>query len=96
MREFDVDAEFIRGGLTRDKIDEYQIETRKTKPSKHSAVFIGDSAELDALHPKILRSIVKRCIDRHVDMDAFRRLAGIEEAERQTLTTITNNLRHAS
>ena len=96
MREFDVDAEFIRGGLTRDQIDEYQIETRKTKPSKHSAGFIGDSAELDALHPKILRSIVKRCIERHVDMDAFRRLAGIEEAERQTLTTITNNLRHAS
>ena len=96
MREFDVvDAEFIRGGLTRDQIDEYQIETRKTKPSKHSAGFVGDSAELDALHPAILKQILTDCIEDNIDMEAFDKLKGVEEAEKKTLATITNNLRHA-
>jgi len=96
MREFDVHAEFIRGGLTPEQIEGHAITTRETKKSTHSKGFRGDSAELDALHPKILKDIVRQCIERHVDMDAFRRLAGIEEAEKQTLMTITNNLRHAS
>ena len=96
MREFDVHADFIRGGLTPEQIAEYNVATRKTKKSTHSKGFVGKSAELDALHPRILKSLVRRCIEQHMDMDAFHRLTGIEEAEKQTLATIANNLRHAS
>lgn len=95
MREFNVNAEFIRGGLTLEQIEGYAIATRETKKSTHSKGFVGESAEMDALHPNILKSIVRRCIELHVDMDAFHRLTGIERAEKETLKTITNNLRHA-
>lgn len=98
MREFGVDASFIRGGLTLEQIEQYGVEMRETKHSKHSQSlnFQGDSAELDALHPNILKEIVRSCIESYINRDEFNRLKGIETAERQTLERIKNNLRHAS
>lgn len=98
MREFGVNATFIRGGLTMEQIEEYGVEMRETKKSKHSKSlnFTSDSAELDALHPSVLKKILYECIETNIDMQEFSRLQGIEEAERKTLETIKKNLRHAS
>lgn len=96
MRDFGVKAEFIRPCLTPDQIDEYSVTTRPTKQSNHSKQFRGASAELDALHPRILKQIIRNCIEQHIDADAYARLKGIEEAEKSTLMNIRNNLRHAS
>jgi hypothetical protein len=95
MREFGVKAEFIRAGLTPDQIEKYKVLTRPTKESKHSRNFKGESAELDALHPRILEELIKKCILAHVDMKAFMRLQDVEFEEVATLRKITNNLRHA-
>lgn len=95
MREFGVKAEFIRPCLTVDQIEEYNVTTRPTKESKHSMSFIGESAELDALHPAILKEIIKNCIETHVDNEEYSRLLAIERAEKETLKQITNNMMHA-
>lgn len=96
MREFGVKAEFIRPCLTVDQIEEYNVATRPTKVSNHSKQFVGESAELDALHPRILKQIIRSCIEQHIDEEYLMRVRGIEQAEKETLTKITNNLRHAS
>lgn len=95
MRQFGVKAEFSRPCLTLEQIEKYNVATRRTKKSNHSKGFVGQSAELDALHPRILKEIVRECIMRHIDIDAYRRFQGIEEAERETLRRITNNMMQA-
>jgi len=96
MREFGVKAQFIRPCLTPDQIEKHNVIMRPTKQSNHSKGFEGDSAELDALHPRILKNILRECIEQHIDPVEFDRLKGIEAAEKQTLERIQNNLRHAS
>lgn len=96
MKEFGVKAEFIRAGLTPEQIEEYHVITRETKESKHSKNFKGESAELDALHPRILKKIIRDCLFNHIDKDAFNRLLAVEYAERDTLRKIANNLRHGT
>jgi 5S rRNA maturation endonuclease (ribonuclease M5) len=96
MREFGVKAQFIRPCLTPDQIEDFNVIMRPTKKSNHSRDFVGDSAELDALHPRILKSIVRNCIDLHIDQDAYQKLKNIEAVEKETLKKIADNLRYAS
>ena len=96
MREFGVKAQFIRPCLTPDQIEEHNVIMRPTKQSNHSKEFIGDSAELDALHPRILKDIVRSCIEPHIDQEAYQKLKNIELVEKETLRKIANNLRYAS
>ncbi len=96
MREFGVVAEFIRPCLTGNQIEQHNVATRPTKVSNHSKQFIGESAELDALHPRILKQIIRSCIEQHIDKAYLEQVRGIEQAEKETLTKITNNLRYAS
>lgn len=96
MREFGVQAEFIRPCLTPEQIEQYNVITRPTKKSNHSKDFEGESAELDALHPTVLKNIIRDCITPHIDQRSYERLKGIEAAEKETLSKIINNLRYAS
>lgn len=96
LKEFGVKAEFVRPCLTPEQIEFYKVATRPTKVSNHSKNFIGESAELDALHPTILKQIVRSCIEQHIDQVEYEKIKGIEQAEKQTLETIQKNLRYAS
>jgi len=96
MREFGVQAEFVRACLTPEQIEQYDVITRPTKESNHSREFVGESAELDALHPRTLKQIIRDCIMPHIDQGSYERLKNIEEVEKETLNKIINNLRYAS
>lgn len=96
MKEFKVKAHFERVCLNSDQIEEYSVATRPTKKSNHSRGFVGECAELDALHPVILQNIIRDTLAQHVDEAALTRLQDIERAERATLEKIVNNLMHAS
>lgn len=97
MKEFGVThkATFHYEALTRGQINEYDLPTRPTKNSKHSKNWNDDSVELDALDPEVLQSMVERCIKSHIDPGHLHRMEITEQAEKETLETIINNLGQA-
>ena len=54
--------------------------------------FKGDSVEVDAIAPRVLKQLVRDCIEQHIDHDTLKRTRAIEAAERDTLQTILDNL----
>lgn len=92
VREFAPDAEiyFERVAVTEDQIEEWSLPTRPTKKTdSRSKTFAGDSVEVDAISPAMLRGLVRGCIDRHMDYFALERLREVEQAERETLLRIS-------
>jgi hypothetical protein len=87
LREFAPDAEihFERIAVLPWQIEEWSLPTRPTKRDKnmHAKTFKGDSVEVDAIEPTKLRSMVRECIEQHVDMDALDVLKTAEESEKQ-------------
>jgi hypothetical protein len=63
------------------------LPTRPTKRdgNTHAQTFEGDSVELDALPPRVLRSMVRKVIEQHVSPVATEALRAAEESERQVL-----------
>src|SRR5262249_20399877 len=49
----------------------------------------GDSVEVDAIEPALLREMVRDCIERHIDHDALARLREVEAKERETLLEVS-------
>jgi hypothetical protein len=83
-----------RVALLREHIWQYGLPTHPTKTfddgkgNRHAKNFRGDSVELDALRPDILRSMVRNVILRHMkqkDVDALR---AKEDRERAILRTM--------
>lgn len=71
--------DFERVAVNPDQIAEMNLPTRPTKKSdSRAAGFAGDSVELDAIEPDVLRQMVNDSIERYVD---HRQLAVIREAE---------------
>lgn len=71
--------------VTQDQIDAYDLPTRPTKETdSRSRNFYGESVEVDALPPSVLREIARDCITQHVDDDAMERTRQVEEAERES------------
>jgi hypothetical protein len=69
------DLHFERVAVTRDQIDEMDLPTRPTKKSDSRAKnFEGDSVEVDAIEPDILREMAEQCVVQHVDQDAYDRM----------------------
>jgi hypothetical protein len=94
LREFapDADIEFERVAVTRRQIAEMNLPTRPTKRTDSRAKgFIGESVEVDAIPPKVLRQIVGDCITQHVDDDAYDVLLKAEESERAALLSLINS-----
>jgi hypothetical protein len=78
--------------VTQDQIDAYDLPTRPTKETdSRSRNFHGESVEVDALPPSVLREIARDCITQHVDDDAMERTRQVEEAEQETLTRIAEH-----
>ncbi|HEV2881080.1 MAG TPA: hypothetical protein VGX24_07360 [Pyrinomonadaceae bacterium] len=94
LREFapDADIEFERVAVTREQISSMKLPTRPTKRTDSRAKgFIGESVEVDAIPPKVLRQIVSQCITQHIDNDAYDVMLKAEESERTTLMSLIGN-----
>lgn len=70
LPRFGVDVNFIRVGLNQSQIEQYNLSTRKTKRSKKKPYkwFVGDSCDLDSLHPDTLTEMVESCILNHISI----------------------------
>jgi hypothetical protein len=94
LREFapDADIEFERVAVTREQIAEMKLPTRPTKWTDSQAKsFVGESVEVDAIPPKVLRQLVSECITQHIDDDAYDVLLKAEESEPATLLSLISN-----
>ncbi|GJE14442.1 hypothetical protein FOHLNKBM_5517 [Methylobacterium longum] len=89
LREFCPEAEFTveRVSLTEAQITEHRLPTRPTKRegNRHAKGFEGESVELDALHPRILKAMVTEVIERHIPASSLAALRVAEESEREHL-----------
>jgi len=76
-----------RVALTQAHIAEHNLPTRPTKRdgNTHAHGFEGDSVELDALPPRVLRNMVHKVIKQHISPRALRQLRVAEESERSIL-----------
>jgi len=76
-----------RVALTEAQIRRYRLPTRPTKRdgNTHAAKFVGDSVELDALPPHVLRDMVRLVIEQHVSPQQTKALRAAEDSERRLL-----------
>jgi hypothetical protein len=76
-----------RVALTEAHIAEFDLPTRPTKRdgNTHARSFEGDSVELDALPPHVLRDMVREVIERHITPRDLEVLRVAEESERQLI-----------
>ena len=94
LREFAPDAEihFERLAVLPKQIRDWNLPTRPTKKSDSRAkLFKGDSVELDAIHPDMLRQIVQEAIEQHLPEHQLETLEVAEESEREILQMFTQN-----
>lgn len=83
--DFGVEVVFTRLAVTREQIREYNLPTRPTKKTDtRSKGFVGESVDIDAMPPEILRELVRDCITGHIDRETWRKQEEIEKAERQS------------
>jgi hypothetical protein len=95
IREFapDVDLVFERVAVNPSQIIQMGLDTRPTKSSdSRSKTFQGESVELDAIRPAVLRDMTAQCIERHLDKQALEAVRVAEESEREILLIIGREL----
>jgi hypothetical protein len=83
--EHDVQRPHVkRIALTPEQIERYDLPSRPTKRAgnRHAKQFKGRSTELDALPPNVLRTLVRKCIDRHISPAQVEVLRAAEDSER--------------
>lgn len=88
LRSFAPDAEihFERIAVTEEQVEAWNLPTRPTKKSDSRAKgFKGESVEVDAIEPDMLRGMVETVIAQHVDAVALDRLQRVEALEVETL-----------
>ncbi|MFH1743383.1 MAG: hypothetical protein ABIH23_30625, partial [bacterium] len=88
LREFAPDAEihFECIAVTPEQIEEWNLPTRPTKRTDtRSKGFKGESVELDAIPSKLLRDLVRSCIEQHIDSHALAVMKVAEDSERNAL-----------
>lgn len=84
---------FTRVAVNEDQIVELDLQTRPTKKTDSRARnFKGESVEVDAIHPNMLRRMVENCITQHIDEPVLENTRKIEQAERETLQTVISNM----
>lgn len=84
-RDHGVEFSFERIAVTPEQISRYNLPTRPTKSSDpRSRTFTGDSVEVDALPPHIIREMIETCISQHIDKQAWQREKEIEAMEKNT------------
>ena len=63
-----------RVALTKNQIEEYQLPTNPSKESTHSKYNLPYFVELDALEPTLLRSLVRKCIDKNFVLEIWNKI----------------------
>lgn len=77
---------FARIAVTEAQIALYDLPTRPTKRTDTRArSFAGESVEVDAIRPSVLRSILTAAIEQHIDPEALRLTRLAEDSEREIL-----------
>jgi hypothetical protein len=92
-RRLDCPAPHVkRISLTKAQIKRYQLPTRPTKRNgnRHAAGFIGESVELDALPPRVLRDMVRKVIEQHISSTETLVLRATEASERNLLLAFSH------
>jgi hypothetical protein len=95
LRRMAPDAElyFERVAVLPDQIEALNLQTRPTKRTDSRAhSFEGESVEVDAIAPAVLRGMASRCITQHLDREILERTERIEAEERETLAEIVAGL----
>ena len=88
LREFAPDAEihFERVAVNRQQIEDLNLPTRPTKKTdSRSKGFEGESVEVDAIPPDILRELAQDCITQHIDDHQYEVMQEAEQSERKVL-----------
>ncbi len=90
----DIDIEFTRIAVTAEQIRDEDLSTRPTKRTDtRSNGFRGESVELDAIQPDLLRGMVRWCIERHIHQRALESHRVVEASERELATVWEESLR---
>jgi len=90
----DADVVFQRLAVTPEQIEQYALPTRPTKRTDtRSAGFEGESVEVDALPPTVLRSILQTAIEQHIDPRALELTYSVQASERDVLTSLIGGVR---
>lgn len=72
--------------VTEEQIAGLNLPTRPTKQSDSRSInFTGESVEVDAIPPEILRDLARDCIERHIDRATLHSLEYAEQSERDVL-----------
>jgi hypothetical protein len=80
---------FERLAVTEIQVYELGLPARPTKPSdSRSPGFGGESVEVDAIPPTVLRQLVEDAITQHIDPEALRLTQVAEQSERDILTNM--------
>jgi hypothetical protein len=89
LRHHAPDAEiyFERVAVTLEQTELWSLPSRPTKRdgNTHARGFVGDSVELDAIPAGQLRTLVRECIEQHIDEHEFGILKAAEASERSLL-----------
>jgi hypothetical protein len=89
-----VDITFKLLAVTVDQIEQFGLPTRPTKKTdSRSKNFEGESVEVDAIPPDVLRTLVHNSIVQHIDAEALELLERTEDAERETLDNLLQGLK---
>ncbi|MBX3598582.1 MAG: hypothetical protein KF874_13510 [Rhizobiaceae bacterium] len=76
-----------RVAITSEQVDYFRLPTRPTKRegNSHARQFVGDSVEVDAMPPDILKSLLRTAIERHMDPAQLQVIRAAETSERKLL-----------
>lgn len=88
LREFAPNREFVfeRLAVTEAQVAEMGLETRPTKTTdSRAANFAGESVEVEAVPPDVLRQMATEAIERHIDAEKWHTLQAAESSERELL-----------
>jgi hypothetical protein len=90
----DAQVRFERLAVLPEQITLWDLPTRPTKRTdSRSTGFVGESVEVDAIAPSVLRDIVRQNIEQHIDPDALALTRSVEASERDVLTTMIGGTR---
>jgi hypothetical protein len=88
----DVDFTLQRLAVTSEQIEEFGLPTRPTKGSDvRTRRFEGESVEVDAIPPQVLRTLCEEAIEAHVDRSRLKRLKIVEKEERRVLKALADH-----
>ena len=89
QKDFGVTIDIERVAVTVAQIEQYKLPTRPTKKSdSRSRTFKGESVEVDAMSPRVLRQITQQCITQYIDAKVWAQMQRTEELEKASLEEV--------